>query len=233
MNKKITDAINTTSTLIKFTTINSDFSNIEEVYQNNLLLWFINNSDSVETKDRKGIEIHNNTVLNPENIVVLKTKRGFKITEKDFIKSDLETLENLNVNLLTFLEKKQFEFYKNYLKKKNTEPQQKEIERISNDVKSKHPTHDPNLWGLQCYRLFQYLFDNYYTSTKRQITNIWFFLSEYDKIKYNLKATKDKYKEFIYRNYNISIKNFDKAPAKYLQEYGTMNDHRINYEDSI
>lgn len=138
MNKKITDAINTASTLIQFTTINPDFSNIEEVYQNNLLLWFINNGDSLETKDSKGIEIRNNTVLNPENIEVLKTKRGFKITENDFIKSDLETLENLNVNLLTFTEKKQFEFYKNYLKKKNTEPQQKEIIQLDEVKKNEY-----------------------------------------------------------------------------------------------
>jgi hypothetical protein len=101
------------------------------------------------------------------------------------------------------------------------------------DIISKHPKHDPNLWSSDCYNLFKYLLDNYYTSTKRQLTNIWFFLNEYDKIKYNLKGTKDNYRDFIEKNYNISIKNFDKASVKYLSEYGTMNDHRINYEDNF
>jgi hypothetical protein len=110
--------------------------------------------------------------------------------------------------------------------------QQLETKNID-EVNSKHPKHDPNLWSLDCYKLFQYLWDNYRTSTKRQITNIWFFLYEHDKIKYNLKATKEKYTDFISINYNISLKNFDKASQKYLQEYGTMNDHRINYEDNL
>jgi hypothetical protein len=111
-------------------------------------------------------------------------------------------------------------------------PQQLETKNLD-EVKSNHPKHNPNLWSLECYNLFQYLWDNYYTSTKREITNIWFFLYEYDKIKYNLKATKGKYTDFICENYDIELKNFDKATHKFQQEYGTMNDHRINYEDTL
>jgi hypothetical protein len=109
-------------------------------------------------------------------------------------------------------------------------PQQLQISK-PDEIESNHPDHNPNLWSLKCYDLFKYLWDNYYTSTKRQITNIWFFLNEYDKVNYNLKATKEKYTEFILKNYNIQLKNFDKAPQKYQQEYGTMNEHRLNYED--
>ncbi|MCI2228983.1 hypothetical protein MC378_07375 [Polaribacter sp. MSW13] len=119
---------------------------------------------------------------------------------------------------------------------KTLKPKQIEIKK-SDEVKDKHPKHEPNLWSLDCFKLFKYLFDNYYQDsqkpTKRQLTNIWFYLNEYDKIKYNLKATKDSYKDFIKRNYKIELKNFDKAPHKYQSEYGTMNDHRINYEDNI
>ena len=109
-------------------------------------------------------------------------------------------------------------------------PQQLQISK-PDEIESNHPKHDPNLWSLKCYNLFKYLWDNYHTSTKRQITNIWFFLNEYDKVNYNLKATKEKYTEFILKNYNIQLKNFDKAPQKYQQEYGTMNEHRLNFED--
>ena len=62
------------------------------------------------------------------------------------------------------------------------------------------------------YKLFKYLFDNYYKDsrrpTKRQLTNIWFYLNEYDKIKYNLKATKDSYTLFIKKYYSIEINEF-------------------------
>jgi hypothetical protein len=112
-------------------------------------------------------------------------------------------------------------------------PLQKEIEK-PDKVKNKHPKHEPNLWSSECYKLFKYLFDNYFDNkTKRQLTNIWFYLNEYDQVKYNFKATKDKYKDFIKKNYNIKITNFEKAQVKYHTEYGTMNEHRINYEDNF
>lgn len=99
------------------------------------------------------------------------------------------------------------------------------------EQKNTHPKHNPNYWSLQCYNLFKYLFDNYYISKNRQLTNIWFFLNEYDPVRYNLKATKEKYSEFIQENYNIKITNFDKATYKYSKEFGTMNDHRMIFED--
>ena len=85
-------------------------------------------------------------------------------------------------------------------------PQQLQISK-PDEIESNHPDHNPNLWSLKCYDLFKYLWDNYHTSTKRQITNIWFFLNEYDKIDYNLKSTKEKYTEFIFKNYDIELKN--------------------------
>ncbi len=106
------------STISQFKSINTNISNVEDVYRNNLLLWFVNNSDTKETKDGKGIEIHNNTILNPENIIVSKTKKEFKISENDFIKDQLELLDSLNTKLLSFTEKKQLDIYKDHLNKK-------------------------------------------------------------------------------------------------------------------
>lgn len=97
-----------------------------------------------------------------------------------------------------------------------------------------HPDFNPSLWNEPCFNLFKYLKDNYHTKSKRQITNIWFFLKEYKPSQYNLKATKDKYKEFIIKNYSIEISNFDKAQAKYEDtEFQTMNDWRIKFEDTL
>lgn len=97
-----------------------------------------------------------------------------------------------------------------------------------------HPSHNPNLWSNKCYILFKYLFDNYYTGTIRQITNIWFFLKEYDPQEYNKLCTKEVYKVFILEHYEINITNFDKAHNKYEDsEYNSMNEHRANFEDSL
>ncbi|MFB9058037.1 hypothetical protein ACFFU9_14930 [Mariniflexile ostreae] len=97
-----------------------------------------------------------------------------------------------------------------------------------------HPPHDPNLWSLECYNLFKYLFDNFYKNKKRQLTNIWFFLNEHDPMKYTLKATKDSYKDFIFKYHSIEIKNFDKQHSNYTDKvYPTLNDHRQNFENSL
>lgn len=96
-----------------------------------------------------------------------------------------------------------------------------------------HPKFNPNLWNGKAYELFKYLFENYYKGRKkRELTNIWFFLNEYEPENYVLKATKDEYKTFIKTGYNINLKNFDKAIDKYqFKEFPTMNDHRKDFED--
>lgn len=111
--------------------------------------------------------------------------------------------------------------------KKNSYP-----EIITDDV-LKHPKHHPNLWNIKCYNLFQYLIDNYYSGKKRQLTNIWFYLKENNNSNFVFKATKDEYKDFIREGYGKEIKNFDKAHTKYSEkEKPSMDEHRINYEDS-
>lgn len=101
----------------------------------------------------------------------------------------------------------------------------------SNDL---HSNHDPNLWNVQCFELFKYLHDNYYKSTNRQLTNIWFFLKECKSNKYVLKATKDQYVTFIQDIYKKKITNFEKATNKWEdKECQTINEHRINFESNL
>lgn len=220
----------------KFKNIKPDKSNLNKIYENNISIWYYFHSDKVEKKDgtkeiNSELDTINHIILkNPENFIFCKTKDGFSLTESDFINSELsiiDTIENFSIS-----EKKQFDFYKNYILNKLKQLQQIETKN-PDKVKNEHPEHNPNLWNIECYKLFKYLFDNYYTKTKRQLTNIWFYLNEYDPIKYNLKATKDEYIIFIKTNYSISITNFDKAQHKFQKEYGTINEHRTNFEDDF
>jgi hypothetical protein len=99
---------------------------------------------------------------------------------------------------------------------------------------NKHPQFDPNLWNNDCFELFKYLFDNYHKRTKRQLTNVWFYLKGNGNSKYNFNATKDQYKDFMLNNYKIKITNFEKALMKWEdKEYNTIDDHRINFEDTL
>ncbi|MGJ8685763.1 MAG: hypothetical protein ACSHWW_14120 [Nonlabens sp.] len=114
------------------------------------------------------------------------------------------------------------------------EKKENKLNNYSQEIDSSHPTHNPNLWNEDCFKLFKYLHDNYYKSKKRELTNIWFYLKEYDSNKYVLKSTKKDYITFIEVNYKVKIKNFDKAPTKYNEkEYPTINEHRMNFEDSL
>ncbi|WP_066434523.1 hypothetical protein [Chryseobacterium sp. CCH4-E10] len=98
-----------------------------------------------------------------------------------------------------------------------------------------HPIHDPNLWNERCYELFKYLFDNYYDGkTLRKLINIWYFLKEKTSIEYSLLATKEKYKDFIIKKYNIPLKNTTRAADKFKEkEAPSMNEHRQNFENFL
>lgn len=108
------------------------------------------------------------------------------------------------------------------------------VELSINSIRKKHPDHDPNLWNIHAFSLFKYLFDFYYSKYKKQLTNMWFYLKEYNSDKYTLLSTKEKYVEFVKMNYNIELKNFDKSIEKYNNiDFHIMDSHRINFEETF
>jgi DNA-binding XRE family transcriptional regulator len=108
------------------------------------------------------------------------------------------------------------------------------IDNNDNRINNTHPKFDPNYWNKNCFELFKYLFDVYYKVSKRELTNIWFFLKYETSEKYILKVTQKNYKIFILNCYQIKITNFDKAPTKWEdKECQTLQEHRINFEDTV
>lgn len=103
------------------------------------------------------------------------------------------------------------------------------------EIEDIHPQYNPNLWNEPCYELFKYLYDNYYRkTTKRKLTNIWFFLKEYDPENYVLLATKDDYRDFLQINYSIIITNFDKATNKFDEkDMPSLRGHHLNFESKL
>jgi len=123
---------------------------------------------------------------------------------------------------------------------KQSKPQQNPPEQTNtnntDEVKKSHPKHNPNDWNTDCFEFFKYLFDEYYNDKKRTNTKlmcIWFYLSEYNPEKYNLKITKDDYIVLIKKNYGIKITNRDKPDNYESKVLGTLHEHRIKFEVSL
>jgi hypothetical protein len=86
-------------------------------------------------------------------------------------------------------------------------------------------------WNDNCFALFNYLYDNYFSGEKRQLTNIWYFLKNHlNEDKYYFKMTKSNYKEYIKLNYNIILTNFDKSVYKFDDEIRSLNEMRNHFE---
>ena len=122
--------------------------------------------------------------------------------------------------------------------KKEIKPQETTTPKPDETEENKHPKHDPNYWNKECFELFKYLYNESYEGKIRQITNIWFYLNEFERNsinkKYILNCTKDRYKDFIKENYHITIKNFDKSTTNYEEKvYPKLNEHRQKFEYSL
>lgn len=116
--KRIHQGIKKTNALLQFKRISPDYSNIDEVYTNNLNVWYAYNSDHKESKDSTEIVITNGVLENPDNFIFSKTKSGFELSEVDFIDSEFQKFESLDIEKLSLIEKKQYTFYTDFLNKK-------------------------------------------------------------------------------------------------------------------
>lgn len=110
----------------KFKTLESDYSNIEDVYKNNLNIWYYFNSDIVTKKDgtkeisSKIDTINKVVLLNHDNFIFSKKHNGFELTEVDFINNEFKVFESLIVDKLNPIAKKQFDFYTMFLSEKRS-----------------------------------------------------------------------------------------------------------------
>lgn len=187
---------------------------------NELCLFIMNTSDTLLKSDRAVEDDFHAFLIYEKRIVEYKNGEDKKHFVKNYDYTFFD-LFDIIIECGTILRMINNAHPETIIEKKN--PQGKD------DLK--HPKFNPNLWSEESYKLFKYLVDNYYKGTKRQLTNIWFYLKENNN--YLLIATKNEYKMFIKENYGIEIKNFDKAHSRYNDiEAPVMNRHRINFENN-
>ena len=211
--------------------INGDHLYHKQQYKSHLKAFL----PSIRNKDNIYKELLDTVLKNNEFVAFLMSDYYFEKyiiqINDNFKKIEEELIKYISDNNFSDETKNYFFHHKPFLEKRIRELLSQTNSTIN--INFEHPKHDPNLWNEKCFELFKYLFDNYYNGSKRQLTNIWYYLKEYNSQQYILKATKEKYKEFI-MNYNVKITNTDKAFDKYKEkDYPTMNEHRQNFEDNI
>lgn len=135
------------NTKLLFTNVNSDFSNVQEVYHNNLSVWYYNNSDNKSVPSEE-FEPVNGIAKDPDKLVYSQTKEGFKLTESDFISEQLSDLQKIDSVNLTLTEKKQLEAYRAYL-----------IEKDSGDETYLPNNPYPEIFTPKGYKLFERLYE--------------------------------------------------------------------------
>ena len=236
--KEITGLNNIRYIIITLGGLNPD--NVDYIYNKRLQYFYYQNSSQKEITDNDEGLKHDEqgNIINATFNKIYGT--GLQIPETTFIENELNIINKIDLTQLENSQKDLVRFYKQYLgaKQQTFEPEQPETDK-PDEVTIKHPKHNPNYWNTDCFELFKYLYDEYYKGTRRQLTNIWFYLKEYrnkDYInkKYILSITKDLYKDFIKENYGIVITNFDKAQQKWEDtEYRKLDEHRQNFEDGL
>lgn len=109
--------------LNKIEPIKPDFSNIDEVYKNNLTLWLYQNShtrkdNSELDKDGFSSNIVNGWINDLSKLEYSKkTQNGFELTEVDFIDSERDFLAEVDIKPLSIEQTKKFKYYNEFVSK--------------------------------------------------------------------------------------------------------------------
>lgn len=128
--------------IFKIDHIKPDTSNIEDVYNNNFILWLYQNShtrkdNSELDKDGFSNNIVNGWINDPSNLEYSKkTKNGFELTEIDFIENEIDFFASADFKNLSIEQMKKYNFYIDFLNTKRegkTERQKTEKKETQKD----------------------------------------------------------------------------------------------------
>lgn len=120
-----------------FEPLNPDFSNIDEVYKNNLYKWLYDKCTHLNDIEKNGqnFEVINSLMQNPENVVF--KRNNFELLESNFLKDHINKLNEFDLNNFDIDIQIQFEYYKqfiedkkNNLKNTNSDEVKKEPQQI-------------------------------------------------------------------------------------------------------
>jgi hypothetical protein len=94
------------------------------------------------------------------------------------------------------------------------------LKQLLNTKEHSNNNHNPSLWNEKCFMFFEYLIENYYTKKKRELTDIWHFLTrDLNEEGYQFYATQNQYKKYIKKKLGIEIKNWQQSNFEYDEKY--------------
>lgn len=143
-------------------------SNIEDFYNEKLSLWYYKNSDTFESIDGTDAIIKNGDEFdNYDNFTFSKTQNGFFLDELDFIKSEIQYLNEFEFkSKLSYSQTKQFKLYLDLLTSKvlkNHQPEAVIPDEVNESYKLKENIFD-NVKPINVIKHFSKLVENGYIS---------------------------------------------------------------------
>lgn len=92
--KDLTELMIKNEAKAKLKNIKQDISNLEEVYKNNLNVWYYRNSENREPVDEE-FEIINYNSKDPDKLICSRMFDGITLTEEEFIEEEIQLLSTL------------------------------------------------------------------------------------------------------------------------------------------
>jgi len=125
--ERLNTTINKVNLLNKIKPLKADYSNIDEVYNNNLTLWLYNNSHSRKDHSERDKDGFSNNIVNgwikdPSKLEFSKTtENGFELTEVDFIDYETDLLAEFDTKTLSLEQTKKFKMYMEFVSRQKSE----------------------------------------------------------------------------------------------------------------
>lgn len=198
-----------TTTHKNFLSLGFFFDDLDEITKSIFDFFKENEQNEFETFEKKTIEI---------NSIVEAFSSPEKMNTKFVFATPLNKTDYKILN----------DRYKNYLV--NKQPQQPEHEAIDTTPTEKIKLFDANHFNNDCYKLFNYLVDNYKKKGKIKFINIYYFLKdEVNKQKYSFNFIQDDYTIFIKTDYQVEIKKYQKAEFDFVEQKRILNAHEEQF----
>jgi hypothetical protein len=85
-----------------------------------------------------------------------------------------------------------------------------------------HPSYNSN-FDLITFRLFMYMLEEYENEYKNKYANIFLVLKEFAKEgKYHFRFTREKYKQYLFNNFQVVLKKIEKSDFKFYEDRKTL-----------
>ncbi|TRO65494.1 hypothetical protein [Christiangramia sabulilitoris] len=190
----------------------NSFQNVEEIYNNNLCVWYFNNSDERSVESDEFVPV-NGVAKDIGKLNFSKYQDGLELTEKDFIENELSHIAKLDLSLLKKPSyKKQVKKYINLLHSK-----------LRDDEKLPMEGGHLSIFAPGAFQLWEVLFEEWkINENSRADVSFIFEAMRRDRLIHPT-VSKVNFRDWINETYEISLKKIEFTNIKQSN-----NRHRLS-----